>query len=112
PSALGEGVPDTAHRHDECRRGGIVPDLAAQVADWDVDRLHVLVEGFVVAQQLQQLAPGVDPPGPTRQVAEDLELGRRQADPALASLDPPPLEIDHEIAVADHAATGRVSEVT
>ena len=57
-SALGEGVADTADRQDERRRGGIVLDLVAQVADVDVDRLLVLVEGLVVAEQLEQLATG------------------------------------------------------
>src|SRR6266566_2248681 len=44
-------------------------------------------------------------------MAEDLELRRRQADPAVAPLDPPPLEVDDEVAVPDHPAAGRVAEI-
>src|SRR5215470_1133967 len=58
-SALGEGVPDTSDRQDEGGDGGVVLDLVAQVAHVDVDRLLVLVERLVVAQQLQQLGAGV-----------------------------------------------------
>src|SRR4029078_7140734 len=64
PSAFGEGVADTAHRLDACRRGGIVLDLVAQVAHVDVDRLLVLVERLVVAEQLEQLGPGGRAAGP------------------------------------------------
>src|SRR5712675_193421 len=44
-------------------------------------------------------------------MAQDLELCRRQADPALAALDTSSLEVDDEIAVADHAATRGVGQV-
>src|SRR6476661_6541890 len=110
-SAFGEGVADTAHRLDECRRGGIVLDLVAQVAHVDVDRLLVLIERLVVSEQLEQLGPGIDAAGPRGEVAEDLELCRREADAAVAALDAPPLEVDDEVAVADDPAAGRVGEV-
>src|SRR4051794_10729447 len=110
-SALGEGVPDTSHRQDERRIGRVVLDLLAQMAHVDVDGLLVLVERLVVAQQLEQLAPGVDAPGPAGEVAQDLELGRREADPSLAALDAPPLEVDHEVLVADHPAATRVGKL-
>src|SRR3954471_6870100 len=110
-SALGEGVPDTPHRQDEHRRRRVVLDLVPQVADVDVDRLLVLVEGLVVAQQLQQLRARVDPPWARGEVSQDLELRRRQADPAVAALDAPPLEVDEQVAVPDDAAADSVREV-
>src|SRR3954471_17864060 len=110
-SALGEGVPDTPHRQDEHRRRRVVLDLVPQVADVDVYRLLVLVEGLVVAQELEQLRAGVDPPGSRGEVSEDLEFGRRQAHPPVAALDAPPLEIDEQVSVSDDAATDRVREV-
>jgi hypothetical protein len=60
---FGEGVADAADRHDERRDGRVVLDLVAEMADVDVDRLLVLVEGLVVAQELEKLAPGVDATG-------------------------------------------------
>src|SRR5579862_2913283 len=87
-SALGEGVARTSDGEDEDRQRRIVLDLLAQVADVDVDRLLVLVEGLVVTEQLEELAPRVDPARPAGQVAEDLELRCGQGDPALAALDP------------------------
>src|SRR3954447_23068088 len=54
-SALGEGVADTSDRQDEGRHGRVVLDLVAQMADVDVDRLLILVERFVIAQQLEKL---------------------------------------------------------
>src|SRR5262245_44618258 len=110
-SALGEGVTDTAHRLDERWRGGIVLDLVAQVAHVDVDRLLVLVEGLVITQELQQLASRVHAARPRREVTQDLELRGGQADPALAALDAPALQVDHEVAVADDPAAGGVGEV-
>ena len=56
-SALGEGVAGTSNGQHEDRRRWIVLDLLAQVADVDIDRLLVLIERLVVAQQLEQLAP-------------------------------------------------------
>src|SRR4029078_6337157 len=67
-SSLREGVADTPHRQDECRRRRIVLDLVPQVADVDVDRLLVLVERFVIAQQLEQLQAGGDPARPRSEV--------------------------------------------
>ena len=75
--ALGERVPDATDRLDERGPGGVVLDLVAQVADVDVDRLLVLVERLVVAEELQELGSGVDAAGPAGEVAQDLELGRR-----------------------------------
>src|SRR3954469_2686208 len=80
-SALGERVADTTHRHDEGGHGRIVLDLVAQMADMDVDRLLVLVERLVVAKKLEELAARVDAARAGSEVAEDLELGRGQADP-------------------------------
>src|SRR5947208_921307 len=111
PSALGEGVADSPHGQDEGGRGGIVLDLLAKVADVDVDRLLVLVERLVVAEELEELGPRVDPAGPAREMAEDLELRRREADPAGSALHAPALEVDEEIAVADDAAAGGIGEV-
>lgn len=51
--ALGEGVADATDRHYEGRHGRIVLDLVAEMADVDVDRLLVLVEGLVVAEELE-----------------------------------------------------------
>src|SRR6478735_2257181 len=62
-SALGERVADTSHRQDERRRRRVVLDLVAQMADVHVDRLLVLVERLVVAQQLEQLRAGVHATG-------------------------------------------------
>src|SRR5262245_41573663 len=54
-SALGEGVADTTDRHDEARLRRVILELVAQVAHMDVDRLLVLIERLVVAEQLQEL---------------------------------------------------------
>src|SRR5687767_11032182 len=72
-SAFGESVADTSDRQDEGRCGRVVLDLVAQMADVDIDGLLVLVERLVVAQQLEQFGARVDPTGPARQVAQDLE---------------------------------------
>src|SRR5947207_9113173 len=109
--ALGEGVPDAPDGHDERRRRGIILDLVAEVADVDVDRLLVLIERLVVAEQLEELAAGVDPPRARREMAEDLELGRGEADPPIASLNAASFEVDHEIAVADDPASRGVAEI-
>src|SRR3954447_14074510 len=111
-SALGEGVAGTTNRHHELRRAGIVLDLVAQVADMHVDRLLVLVERLVVTKQLEELAAGEDAARATRQVAEDLELGGRQADPPVAAENASPLEVDHEVALPDDSAPGRGRVVT
>ena len=103
-SALGERVAHATDRQDEGRRRRIVLDLLAQVADVDVDGLLVLVEGLVVAQQLQELAAGVDAARPGGEVAQDLELGRGEADPSGAALDPPTLQVDDQVVVADDPA--------
>src|SRR3954447_24434078 len=84
-SALAEGVAGTTNRHHELRRAGIVLDLVAQVADVDVDRLLILVERLVVTKELEELATGEDAARATGEVAEDLELGGRQADPPVAA---------------------------
>src|SRR5215218_5936914 len=76
-SALGELVARAAHREDELGQGGIVLDLVAQVAHVDVDRLLVLVQRLVVTEQLEELAAAEDPTRTAREVAQDLELGRR-----------------------------------
>src|SRR6185295_9680394 len=110
-SALSEGVPDSPDRQHERRRRRVVLDLLAQVADVDVDRLLVLVEGLVVAQELEQLGPGVDASGPARQVAQDLELRRSERHASLAPLDPSPFEVDEQVAMADHPAAGRIRQV-
>src|SRR5829696_2853264 len=81
------------------------------MADVDIDRLLVLVEGLVVAEQLEELAPRVDPARARREMAEDLELRRREADPPVAALDAPTLQVDDEVAVADHPAAGRIAEI-
>src|SRR6476659_4647201 len=93
-SALGERVADTSHRQNEGGRRRVVLDLVAEMADVDVDRLLVLVERLVVAQELQQLPPRVHAARPGGEMAEDLELGRRQADPPIAPLDAAALEVD------------------
>src|SRR5688500_1497130 len=77
-SALGECIADSAHGQHERRRRGVVLDLVAQVADVDIDRLLVLVERLVVAEQLEQLAARVDATRPAGQVTQDLELGGRK----------------------------------
>src|SRR5688572_32572379 len=95
-SALGERVADATDGQDEGRRGRIVLDLLAQVADVDVDGLLVLVEGLVVAQQLEELPTRKDAARPGCEVAQDLELRGGEADPSGATLDPPALEVDDE----------------
>src|SRR5687768_15695389 len=95
--AFGERVAGAAQRQDEGRVGRIVLELLAQVADVDVDRFLVLVEGLVVAHELEQLTPREDAARLRRQVAQDLELGCREADPAVAALDAAPLEIDQQV---------------
>src|SRR6187431_2744764 len=95
-SALGEGVTDTSHRQNEHRCRRVVLDLVSQVADVDVDGLFVLVERLVIAQQLEQLGAGVDATGAAGKVPQDLEFGRRQADPAVAALDAPAFEVDEQ----------------
>ena len=104
PSTLGKRVPDATDRLDEGRMGRVVLELVAQVADVDVDRLLVLVERLVVAQQVEQLGAGVDAARLAGEVAEDLELGRGEADPPVAALDAPPVEVDEQVLVADDAA--------
>src|SRR4029078_8388694 len=103
-SALGEGVTDTAHPQEERGRGRVVLDLVPEVAHVDVDRLLVLVERLVVAEQLEQLRTGVDATGPRREVAEDLDFRGRQADSPVAAMATPSLHVDHEVAVTDHPA--------
>ena len=44
-------------------------------------------------------------------MTEYLELGRGEADPSVAALDAPPLEVYHEVAMAQDAPTGRIGEV-
>ena len=44
-------------------------------------------------------------------MAEDLELGRGQADPAVAALDPPAVEVDEQVAVADDAPARGIGQV-
>src|SRR5689334_3478324 len=85
-SALGELVAGSADGQDELRQRRIVLDLVAQVAHVDVDRLLVLVEGLVVAQQLEQLAAAEHAARALRKVAQDLELGGGQRNPARAAL--------------------------
>src|SRR5947207_5185545 len=53
-SALGECVADSSDGQHERRSGRVVLDLLPEVADMDVDRLFVLVEGGVVAQELEE----------------------------------------------------------
>src|SRR5579862_6841355 len=110
-SALGKRIADAPDGLHEGGMRRVVLELVPEVADVDVDRLLVLVEGLVVAEQVEQLGPRVDPAGAAREVAEDLELGRGQADPPIAALDAPPVEIDDEVAVADHAAADRVGQI-
>src|SRR4029079_11012315 len=110
-SALGEGVTDTSHRQDEHRCRRVVLDLVSQVADVDVDGFLVLVESLVITQQLEQLGTGINPAGAAGKVPQDLEFGRRQADPAVAALDAPAFEVDEQVAVADDPASDRVREV-
>src|SRR5258705_6099019 len=110
-STLGERVANPSDGQDEGRNGRVVLDLVPQVTDVDVDRLLVLVEGLVVAEELEEVAPCIDPAGSRGEVAEDLELRRGQADAPLAALDAPPLQVDDEIAVADDPPTRGVGEI-
>src|SRR5687767_9780119 len=110
-STLGKRVPDSTDRLDEGRMRGVVLELVAQVAHVDVDRLLVLVESLVIAQQVEELGAGVDAARLAGEVPEDLELGRGQADAALAALDAPPVEVDQQVLVADDATADRVGEV-
>ena len=110
-SALGEGVAGSANGEDEGGIDRVVLELLAQMADVDVDGLLVLVEGLVVAHQLEQLTPAEDAPGSRGQVTQDLELRGRQADAPVAPLDAPPVEVDDELPMADEPPTGGVGEV-
>ena len=78
----------------------------------DVDRLLVLVERLVVAQQLEQLASACRR-GPGREArwrrisnSVGVRLIRR-----VAALDAPALEVDEQVAVADDPAADRVGQV-
>jgi hypothetical protein len=62
-SALGEGVAGSPHGQHELGLRGVVLDLVPEMADVHVDRLLVLVECLVVAEQLQELAPRDGPAG-------------------------------------------------
>src|SRR5688572_22237311 len=96
-SVFGEGIPDAPHRPDVAGLGRIGLDLVPDVADVDIDGALVLLERVVVvAHQLEQLAAGVDPAGPGGQVAQQVELGGRQADSVAVAGDPSALEIDHQ----------------
>src|SRR5829696_6264627 len=97
PSALGERVPDTADGLNEGRVGRVVLELVPQVADVDVDGLLVLVERLVVAEQVEQLRARIDPAGLAREVSQDLELRRGQADPPVAALDAAPVQVDQQV---------------
>src|SRR2546425_9669217 len=77
---LGEGIPDPTQRHDVARLGGIRLDLFADVADVDVDGSLVLLQGVVVAHELEQLPPGVDPAGAAGEMPEQVELGGGERD--------------------------------
>src|SRR3954447_26689713 len=110
-SALGKGVTDPADGLDEDRPARIVLDLVAQVAHVDVDRLLVLIEGLVVAEQVEQLGAGVDPAGSAGQVAEDLELGWREADPAIPPLDAAAIEIDDQVVMPQHTTARGIGQV-
>src|SRR5450756_532968 len=110
-SALREGVPRAADRQDEPRVGWIVLQLLAQVADVDVDSLLVLIQGLVVADELEQLAPRVDAPRATRQMAQYLELGRRQRDAAVAALTSPPLQIYEVGGVTEESPAVGIREI-
>ena len=76
-----------------------------------IDRLLVLVQGFIVAQELEQLRAGVDTTRTARQMAQDLELGRSKADPALATLNASSLEVDEQVMVADYPAARGVGQI-
>src|ERR1035437_3387395 len=110
-SAFREGVPGSADRQHEPRARGIVLELLSQVADVDVDRLLVLVQGLVVADQLQQLAAGVDTARLAGEVAQDLELRGGQCDAPVAAPGAPPLEVDQQVAVAQQPAAARIREI-
>src|SRR6185436_5029070 len=110
-SALGERVPDTANGLHEGGMRGVVLELVPEMADVDVDCLLVLVERLVVAEQVEQLRTRVDAARLARQVAQDLELGRGQRDAPVASNDPPPVEVDEQVAVADDPTADRIGEV-
>src|SRR3954453_17912287 len=110
-SVLGELVAGAADGQDELRQGRVVLDLVPKVGHVDVDRLLVLVERLVVTEQLEQLPAREDPAGARGEVAQDLELGGGQPDPPVPTLDSAALEVDDEVAVADHAAAGGVREV-
>src|SRR3954453_13382171 len=96
---LGERVAGATDGQDECGFGWIVLDLFAEVTDVDVDGLLVLVERFVVAHQLEQLAAREHAARPRGEVTQDLELGSRQADPSRAALHAPALEVDDQVGV-------------
>jgi hypothetical protein len=65
---------------------GIGLDFVADMADVDVDGPLVLLERVVVvADELEELAARVDPARPRGEVAEDVELRRRQCDPIAAA---------------------------
>src|SRR5207253_7458602 len=105
---FGERVTGAADGEDERRIGRVVLELFAQVADVHVDRLLVLVERLVVADQLEQLAATENAARLACEMAQDLELRRGQAEPAVTTLDAAALEVDEQVVVADHASAGRV----
>src|SRR6185369_11245504 len=89
-----------------------VLDLVAQMAHMDIDRLLVLIERLIVAQQLEQLAARVDPTRPRSEVTEDLEFRGSERDPPRSALHAASLEVDEQIPVTNDAAPGSVREVS
>src|SRR4051794_25022185 len=108
---LGERVAGATDGQDECWFGWIVLDLLAKVTDVDVDRLLVLVERFIVAHEFEQLTAREHAARPRGEVAQDLELGRGQADASCAALHAPALEVNDQVGVPDQSAARGVSEI-
>src|SRR5437868_7081082 len=80
--ALGEGVAGAAHGQDVAGLVGPVLQLLAQVTDVDGDGRLVAKPIDVVAHGAQEGLAREDAAGMARQLAQDLELGRRQLDRA------------------------------
>src|SRR3989442_6212075 len=102
-SVFAERIADPSHRLDVARLGGIGLDLVADVADVDVDGALICFERLVVAHQLQELGSRVDAARLGSEVAQQVELGGRQADPLAVARHPATLHVDDQIATAQGA---------
>ena len=68
-----------------------------------VDGPFVLLQRVVVAHELEELAPGVDPARAACQVSEEVELGGRKRDAVAVARHSTAVEVDDQIAATQQA---------